>query len=240
MLEVYNSTLSGNYASQNGGGLRDTQLSALYNVTVFGNRAGAAGGGVYFASGEFPHPAGRTGTKLVNTIVAGNRQGSAGTEGTPDDVIGALASGSEHDLIGGAATAGGLTNGANGNIVGVDWRDVLDPVLRDNGGPTPTHALFGGSRAFERGTESSPLATDQRGARWVVGQSLASWPRATMRRVVNSGPVKPDSSAPTRTIRGVGPARTAKWAPGSQLLRWEPRVTGTRSRRETEPRTALA
>jgi hypothetical protein len=163
VLEVYDSTLSGNYASQNGGGLRDTQLSALYNVTVFGNRAGAAGGGVYFASGEFPHPAGRTGTKLVNTIVAGNRRGSAGTEGTPDDVTGAPASGSEHDLIGDAATAGGLTDGANGNIVGVDWRDVLDPVLRDNGGPTPTHALFGGSRAFEGGTESSPLATDQRG-----------------------------------------------------------------------------
>jgi hypothetical protein len=38
----------------------------------------------------------------------------------------------------------------------------LDPVLRDNGGPTPTHALLPGSIAIDRGS-SFGATTDQRG-----------------------------------------------------------------------------
>ncbi len=78
---------------------------------------------------------------------------------------------SSYNLIGDSGTAGGLTDGVNGNIVGADVTTILDTVLRDNGGPTKTHALLttsvaivagGNSLAF--GSGSSPLMTDQRGA----------------------------------------------------------------------------
>jgi hypothetical protein len=44
----------------------------------------------------------------------------------------------------------------------VDVAAGLDPVLRDNGGPTPTHALLPGSIAIDRGN-SFGAAVDQRG-----------------------------------------------------------------------------
>jgi hypothetical protein len=57
---------------------------------------------------------------------------------------------SAYNLIGDAASAGGLTNGVNGNIVGVDPALVLGP-LADNGGPTKTHALLPNSPAINAG-----------------------------------------------------------------------------------------
>ena len=46
-----------------------------------------------------------------------------------------------YNLIGDAGNAGGLVDGVNGNIVGVDPALVFGP-LADNGGPTPTHAAL--------------------------------------------------------------------------------------------------
>src|SRR4051794_10198746 len=48
--------------------------------------------------------------------------------------------------------------------------------LQNNGGPTPTNALLRGSNAINTtqgciGSNSQPLATDQRGAPWVFGVS---------------------------------------------------------------------
>ena len=83
---------------------------------------------------------------------------------------------SSHNLIGDAATSGGLSDGDNGNIVGdggsgtIDITTVLDPNLADNGGPTLTHALVAGSLAVNAGDNSkavdadgNPLVYDQRG-----------------------------------------------------------------------------
>jgi large repetitive protein len=50
--------------------------------------------------------------------------------------------------------------GKSSDLVGV--AAGLDPVLRDNGGPTPTHALLAGSIAIDRGN-SFGAAVDQRG-----------------------------------------------------------------------------
>jgi len=123
---------------------------------VFGNRAGASGGGV--STADF-------GLRLENTIVAGNRRGASGTEGTPDDVTGTVYGESRNNVIGDAATAGGLVDAINANVVGVDWRGVVDPLLRYDGGPTPTHALVvsRGNPAWDGGVDS-PFPTDQRGA----------------------------------------------------------------------------
>ena len=74
---------------------------------------------------------------ISNSIIAGNDNGGS----LPADlvgVVGRLDPASAYNLIGDAATAGGLVNGVNGNIVGVDPALVLGP-LADNGGPTLTH-----------------------------------------------------------------------------------------------------
>ncbi len=83
---------------------------------------------------------------------------------------------SAFNLIGDAATAGGLVNAVNGNIVGIMGvgtrliNSILVPVLDDNGGPTVTHALVPGSLAINRGNDALardvngiPLINDQRG-----------------------------------------------------------------------------
>jgi len=169
-LTMANVTVSGNAANGGGGGLfagiafGDFDAATLRNVTIFGNRADADGDGVG-AGGGIRISAGAV--ILHNTLVAGNVSGAAAAQ----DIMGALDAASSHNLIADAATAGGLSDGANGNVVGVDWRAALDPVLRDNGGPTPTHAPLPGSAVVDAGSNAEalapdgpPLASDQRGA----------------------------------------------------------------------------
>jgi parallel beta-helix repeat protein len=139
-----NCTLSGNQARNSGGGMYvggSTTNVTLNSCTVTANQ-GYAGAGLYRAAGTLT---------LNNTIVAGNL--IAGS--TPDDIAGTVAAGSSYNLIGNAATAGGLTYGdANHNIVGLD--PLLGP-LQDNGGPTFTHALLRGSPAIDRGANAGVL-----------------------------------------------------------------------------------
>src|SRR5262249_3301577 len=73
-------------------------------------------------------------------------------------------------------TAGGLSNGVNGNLVGVN--PLLAP-LGNYGGPTQTIALLPGSPAIDAGdsalavdAQSNPLTTDQRGLPRVVGAAV--------------------------------------------------------------------
>jgi hypothetical protein len=63
-------------------------------------------------------------------------------------------------LLGDGAGADGITNGVDGNIVGVDPK--IDSV-GFNGGPTPTVALLPGSPAIDAGSNPFGLTTDQRG-----------------------------------------------------------------------------
>jgi hypothetical protein len=85
-------------------------------------------------------------------------------------VFGSFDSSSSYNLVG---VGGGLTNGFNGNIVGVT-NPMLGP-LANNGGPTQTMALLAGSFALAAGKVSLvPAGTiyDQRGpgyARIVAG-----------------------------------------------------------------------
>jgi hypothetical protein len=121
------------------------------------------------SSSSFPDPA------LNNTLLGGNMRGAAGSD-NPDEIYGAVNPDSSHNLIGDAATAGGLIDGVNGNIVGnagsgtIDITTVLDPNLADNGGSTLTHALVAGSLALNAGDndkavdgDGNPLVYDQRG-----------------------------------------------------------------------------
>jgi predicted outer membrane repeat protein len=146
-LSLRNTTVSGNSTEGQGGGIWSLGTLEMTNTTIAFNRADAegngdgSGGGLHHvASTSYPDPL------LNNTLVAGNLLGAAGSD-APEDIYGSVDPTSSHNLIGDAATAGGLTDGVNGNIVGnsgagtIDITTLLDPNLSDNGGSTLTHAL---------------------------------------------------------------------------------------------------
>ena len=78
-----------------------------------------------------------------------------------------MSAASAYNLIG-TGGAGGLVNGHDGNLVGIDNPDL--GTLADNGGPTQTCALLPGSLAIDAGSnvlavdaQDNLLTTDQRG-----------------------------------------------------------------------------
>jgi len=147
-LKIYNSTLSGNTATSAGGGVYNNSLNntRLINVTAALNTA-TIGGGFYNSSGgDF---------EIGNTIVAGN------DAPTDDDVSGFFQSlGS--NIVGELDAALGF--GAAGDQLNVDYTTVIASALADNGGPTLTHALQGGSSAIDAGDNSLVSGDfDQRG-----------------------------------------------------------------------------
>jgi len=139
---LMNSTVTGNIGS----GLDNLSAAALFNSTVSGN----SGVGV-FSEGSGP-------VSLANTIVGGN---------IGPDCSGTLTS-LGYNLLGSAAGCAGLTEGVNGDRVGLDPRLGLS---QHNGGATATQALLPGSPAIDGGNPTGctdgggrPLTTDQRGA----------------------------------------------------------------------------
>jgi len=153
-LTITGSTISGN----DGAGVLirdgDPSFDLIASSTIAGNGTATGAGGVHVISGS---------VRLSSAIVAGN--------GT--DVIGSAApGGSQFNLIGDAAFAGGLVHGADGNIVGnagsgtIPIASVLAP-LADNGGRTKTHALVASGPAVNAGANPLGLTTDQRGEGFV-------------------------------------------------------------------------
>jgi predicted outer membrane repeat protein len=162
-LTVSDSTFSGNTAID-GGGIDCGTLTAS-DSTLSGNRAGIgdSGNGGAIDAGD--------GT-LNGCIVAGNFNGASPST-TPDDIDAQFANSSDN-LIG-TGGSGGITNGVNGNQVGVSLANVGLAPLGNYGGPTQTFALLPGSFAIGKGQpapETGTLANDQRGApRPATGQS---------------------------------------------------------------------
>ncbi len=177
-LSVLNSTISANSASSHGGGIYASAIATITNSTISGNATQfGVGGGIYAygtlsvlnstihlnvaanastgEGGGIFYNGGGSAT-LVSTIVSGSTRG---------DISGSLASGSVNNLIQ-DASAGGLTNGVNGNQLGVD---PLLGSLALNGGPTATHALQSGSSAIGAGVNTTGLTTDQRGGPFTRG-----------------------------------------------------------------------
>lgn len=142
-----NSTFTENTAGLWGGAVANRGTNQLTHVTASGNE-GAIGGGAIFNYTD-------SSTKLINTIVAGNRQ--SGND--PSEISGPqpVTADSEYNLIG-IGEAVGLTNGINNNLVG-----VADPQLGPltyNGGRTPTMSLLPGSPAINAGNLANSF--DQR------------------------------------------------------------------------------
>jgi hypothetical protein len=154
-LNLTNSTVSGNFAGANGGGIFDgytggpgfSSTITLTSATIVNNTAGANGGGVRQST-----QVGDAAVSIRNTIIANNTSGT-----TANDVSGTFSSQGFNlvrnttgaDIVGATAT----------NLYGVDPN--LGP-LGNNGGATFTRALLPGSPALDKGN-SFGTTTDQRG-----------------------------------------------------------------------------
>jgi hypothetical protein len=163
---ILNSTISGN-STLEGGGVYSVGTLTVTNSTITNNHAGSnitiGGSGINIEGGT---------ATVNNTIVAGNWRGN---DGLQDDILGTLTA-AKNDLIGNVAFAGGVTHGANGNIVGnagvgiINISTVLDTTLSLNGASTFTHGLVVNGPAVNAGNtslavdaSSNALTTDQRG-----------------------------------------------------------------------------
>ncbi|HSE87086.1 MAG TPA: choice-of-anchor Q domain-containing protein [Candidatus Binatia bacterium] len=188
-VTITNSTISDNTGGVGGGvsnsfgyyygGTGDVTIT---NSTISGNRANR-GGGVYNVQRCFFNTfTGNSGCvfaalTLNRSLIAGN-QASAGPEienavtrdpMSPEPVNNVTAN--NFNLFGTNGNAGvsGFTPGPNDIVPGVGLAQILKP-LKNNGGPTQTHALVAGSPAIDAGdpggcrdNQGAFLQTDQRG-----------------------------------------------------------------------------
>jgi len=164
-LTVSNGTFSNNSADF-GGGIWSNGTLTVSNSTFSGNSvttsssAGDGGGGIY--GGLYPS------TVILNgVIVAGNISTFSGT--TPDDIAGLVGLSSSDNLIG-IGGSGGLSDGVNGNQVGVSIANVGLGALGDNGGPTETFSIGPDSFAIGKGLTETLATTDQRGVARPINQ----------------------------------------------------------------------
>jgi hypothetical protein len=177
LINLINTTVSGNSAGKDGGG-GDLYLYSghmqLLNSTVLSNRvllgfpiAGTGIGGGLYIFGD-PTESGDT-FIAQNSLIANNARGNGITLDTPDDgytthdstnhTAGTVTGNLGFNLI--KTTTNFFISGPQGgNIVGQD--PLLGP-LQNNGGSTQTHALLPGSPAIDTASAIGAPAQDQRG-----------------------------------------------------------------------------
>ncbi len=185
-VTLVNTTVSGNSAAGDGGGTWSNGQLVAVNSTIVLNRAdfdndgNGKGGGVFIAAG---------GTALLsNTLIGGNLVGTGTTAGDIEGDLTGAGSVAKNNLIADPGSAGGLTDGTNGNVVGaggaaIAITSIINPTLAANGGIGPAnHALVAGGAAVDKGDKTlavtpgtgNPITSDSRG-NWVanVGKSVA-------------------------------------------------------------------
>ena len=175
-------TFFGNRATFNGGAITNHGFMIATNDTIAGNSAGQYGGGIQNSTSQATgsltttndtitwNTAGRTGGGIntsawtsVNTIVAGNTVGGVASDISNTSSSGAISA--QNTLIGDPATSGGITNGANADIVGATISRIFvtdstgNPLLSNNGGQTQTIALGVGSPAVGAGSSLCTLSS---------------------------------------------------------------------------------
>lgn len=167
-LTVLNSTIAFNTSTSSGAGLFNDAggVISLLNCTISNNSTnGQYGGGIdtlgtlmvsnstiaynFAIAGRAISIRNAGAATVVSTIIASSYS---------NVVYGMFGAGSINNLL--QYSGGGLTNGVNGNIVGVD---PFMSSLGWAGGPTKVWALRDGSPAINKGVNPSSLATDQRG-----------------------------------------------------------------------------
>ncbi len=150
-LTVKNSTLTGNSAGGEGGGIYNLGATTISSSTIVGNSATGSTGGGGIGQGNY---AGSF-TNLSNSILAGN----TGYLGNSSDFRGVVSG--DYNLV---QNAGSQGNFGSNTILGI--APNLG-ALADNGGLTKTMALLSNSQAINAGNPGfDAVATpyDQRGA----------------------------------------------------------------------------
>lgn len=193
-LEVARATISGNDSVTQGGGLHQEAANGqltIVNSTISENTSNFEAG-IHLTAGSF---------LITNSTIAYNASrisgGAAGLStrnGTPNGqvnnsiLVGNTCFGVNLDLselidssqwfnnIVGRVSTGDVTDGVNGNIVGIAAAEVIDP-LADNSGFTYTHALKPLSVAIDAGRNDKalsplgePLSVDQNGNPRIVNE----------------------------------------------------------------------
>ena len=150
-ITLVNSTLSGNFAYTDGGGINNLSRAFLYNTSIIDNDAdhdrdmiGGIGGGVNTASGlRFV---------AVNSLIARNTVLDAPIYNDCNGTLEVYGRNFFYDVTGCAFSGNG--NAARGFVT----LDSIGP-LQNNGGPTLTHALLSGSAAIN-GTTAQGCVDD--------------------------------------------------------------------------------
>lgn len=140
---IRNSTVSGNRAAQGGGIRAGTSTTVTIESSTIASNASSTGGGL-FTSGL------TSVINVKNSIVADNTTTNCDTTAFPGGVI--------------ASQGNNIDSGDSCVFRRLTDRPNTDPrlgPLQDNGGPTDTHALSGGSPAIDAG--DSDQTDDQRG-----------------------------------------------------------------------------
>ena len=146
-LTIINSTVSGNFVNQDGGGITNSGLLTISNSTLSDNRAqNGVGGGIYNTGSNAR-------LEIGNTIL------KVGASGANIFNNGGTVTSRGYNL---SSDNGGGFLSAAGDQINTD--PILGP-LQDNGGPTFTHLLLGGSPAINAGDPNftPPPLYDQRG-----------------------------------------------------------------------------
>ncbi|KAA3660835.1 MAG: DUF11 domain-containing protein [Chloroflexi bacterium] len=164
-MTINASTIDNNQARTGGGIEHSGSNLNLENVTISGNLAGDDGGGLY-----------NRGSAILNNVTFHANKGSTGANIFNDESSMAIGNSivANSDTNGNCFNSNGFINSLghnldSGNTCGFNQASDLtnnNPLLgllRDNGGPTVTHALNSGSPAIDQGDNGTCAATDQRG-----------------------------------------------------------------------------
>jgi hypothetical protein len=175
---ITNSTISGNSAGTSGGGISNSGALQISNSTVSGNSAASSGGGI---SNDGP-------MQISNSTISNNSAEPAdgiynGIDGQlqiSNTILNAGAFGENIFNDGGTVTSNGYnlsSDDGGGYLNGPGDQVNTDPVLgplRDNHGPTLTHAPLPNSPAIDAGDPgfTPPPSVDQRGFVRVVNHRI--------------------------------------------------------------------
>ncbi|MBE2199053.1 MAG: CSLREA domain-containing protein [Anaerolinea sp.] len=203
-LVIRDSTLANNTSATSGGGLYTTVGSADIETSTFSSNAvtGGGGGAIYSVNntvnvvnatfngntittngGAIFVPSGSTGQITINNSTFYNNAPASGT-GRAIRNLGSNPTILDNTLLLRGAAAASLCSGSftASNSLANDTSCTgtsttitnFDTTLRDNGGPTLTHAILPGSNAIDAGNNATCATVDQRGLSRPVDYDLNS------------------------------------------------------------------
>ncbi|MCA9007625.1 MAG: hypothetical protein KDA70_20300, partial [Planctomycetaceae bacterium] len=172
-LTLLSSTLSENSTVNNGGGYYSNYgLTRIFNSTLSGNSTLHTGGGINVGrpigvdTYSAPNVEGPAELEIFNSTITGNTADHRSGIYTiyQIEVTNSIIAGNPADESK-PQNSDKIT--AHNSIIQDSIEGLLDPVLRDNGGPVKTHALLTGSAAIDAGDNTAVSAAgldfDQRG-----------------------------------------------------------------------------